>query len=152
MIRAREIRVVYNTEQLGIMDPREALRMAEEKGLDLVEIAPLARPPVCRIMDYGRFLYEEKKKAAEARKKQKHVVVKEIKMTLRINVHDLDTKRNHAVRFLESGAGQATIMLRGRGSRQDQGAIMLRIAGSWGLATVRARIRGPQQFEFDPGA
>lgn len=97
------------------MDPRDASRIAKEKGLDLVEISPTARPPVCRIMDYGRFLYEEKKKKQESRKKQKQIVVKEIKLRVRIDSHDFDVKRKRAAKFLQAGAKvKFTIWFRGR--------------------------------------
>lgn len=109
------MRVIFENEQLGIMDPRDANRIAKEKGLDLVEIAPTARPPVCRIMDYGRYLYEEKKKKQEARKKQKQVVIKEIKLRVRIDNHDFEVKRKRAERFLKDGCKvKFTIWFRGR--------------------------------------
>jgi translation initiation factor IF-3 len=102
-------------EQLGIIPIEQALSIAEEQGLDLVEVAPLARPPVCRIMDYGKFKYEEQRKAREARKKQHHVQIKEVKMRPGIEDHDFDFKTRHARRFLEEGNKvKLTMMFRGR--------------------------------------
>jgi translation initiation factor IF-3 len=97
------------------MTPEEALIMAEAKGLDLVEIAPTAQPPVCRIIDYGKFLYDEKKKAQEARKKQKQVVVKEIKLKPKIEEHDFQVKKRRIEEFLEDGDKvKITVRFRGR--------------------------------------
>jgi translation initiation factor IF-3 len=102
-------------EQLGIVTGDKALEIAEEKGLDLVEVAPMARPPVCRIMDYGKFRYEEQRKARDARKRQHHVQLKEVKMRPGIEDHDFDFKTRHARRFLEEGNKvKATVMFRGR--------------------------------------
>ena len=102
-------------EQVGIIPVDEALRIAEEQGLDLVEVAPMARPPVCRIMDYGKFRYEEQRKAREARKKQHHVQIKEVKMRPGIEDHDFEFKTKHARRFLEEGNKvKVTMMFRGR--------------------------------------
>jgi translation initiation factor IF-3 len=92
-----------------------ALELAEELGLDLVEVAPMARPPVCRIMDYGKFKYEEQRKAREARKKQHQIQIKEVKMRPGIEDHDFDFKTKHARRFLEEGNKvKVTMMFRGR--------------------------------------
>ena len=115
-IRAREVRLVdVNGEQLGILPAREALRIAQEKGLDLVEVAAIAKPPVCRIMDYGRFKYEESKREREARKKQKIVSIKEVKMRPSIEDHDFDVRARQAERFLRDGDKvKCTIMFRGR--------------------------------------
>ncbi len=102
-------------EQLGIMGSRDALRIAQEKTLDLVEIAPNAKPPVCKIMDYGKFKYEQAKRDKEARKKQKVVEVKEVKLRPNIEDHDLETKAKNAQRFLTDGDKvKVTIMFRGR--------------------------------------
>ena len=103
-IRAKEIRVVAdNGEMLGIFSVFEAVSMAESKGLDLIEIAPNANPPTCKIMDYGKWKYENKKKAAEARKKQTIVSIKEVQLRPRTEDHDLDTKLKHATKFLLNG-------------------------------------------------
>jgi translation initiation factor IF-3 len=101
--------------QLGILPTDEALRRAEEKGLDLVEVQPMARPPVCKIMDYGKFKYEQKRKAAEMKKKQKVIEVKEVKFRPKTGVHDFDTKVRHLRDFLGEGdKAKVTIMFRGR--------------------------------------
>ncbi|MHC1746016.1 MAG: translation initiation factor IF-3 [Negativicutes bacterium] len=115
-IRAREVRVVSDSnEQLGIMQTRDALRMAMEQQLDLVEVAPLAKPPVCRIMDFGKFKYEQQKRDKEAKKKQKVVTVKEVKLRPNIEDHDYDVKLKNAQRFLSDGDKvKVTIMFRGR--------------------------------------
>lgn len=115
-IRDREIRVIdADGSQLGIMLSREAMRIAGEKNLDLVKIAPKATPPVCRIMDYGKYRFELAKKEKEARKNQKIVDVKEIRMSLNIDTHDLMTKVGHAVQFLKGGDKvKVTVRFRGR--------------------------------------
>lgn len=115
-IRFPKIRVIdTDGGQLGIMTPREALQMAEEKELDLVLVSDKADPPVCRIMDYGKFKFEQEKKAREARKKQHTVDVKEVKMRYKIEEHDYNVRINQAKRFLEAGDKvKATIMFRGR--------------------------------------
>jgi translation initiation factor IF-3 len=115
-IRAREIRVIdENGEQLGIMQPFEALRVARERGLDLVEVSPTAVPPVCRIQDYGRFLYEKEKSERAARKKQKVITIKEVKFSVTVDEHDYQTKKNQAVRFLTDGDKvKASLRFRGR--------------------------------------
>ena len=101
--------------QLGIMTPRDALREAENRGFDLVEVAPKATPPVCRIMDYGKYRYEQKRRARESRKHQHTVSVKEIKYRPKIDKHDFDFKTNHVREFLEEGNKvRITIMFRGR--------------------------------------
>src|ERR1700727_3306818 len=94
-IRAREVRVIdENGDQLGVMAPFEALKMAREKSLDLVEISPNAVPPVCKIQDYGKFLYEKDKSERAARKKQKVIVIKEDKFSVTVDEHDYQTKKN----------------------------------------------------------
>jgi translation initiation factor IF-3 len=115
-IRAREIRVIdENGEQLGILAPFEALKIARERGLDLVEVSPNAVPPVCRIQDYGRFLYEKEKSERAARKRQKVIVVKEVKFSVTVDEHDYQTKKNQAVRFLNEGDKvKASLRFRGR--------------------------------------
>lgn len=115
-IRAREVRVVSDTnEQLGIMTLHEAIHAAEEKGLDLVEVAPNGRPPVCRIMNYGKFRYEQQKRDKEAKKKQKVFQVKEVKLRPNIEDHDFYVKLKNAQRFLAEGNKvKVSIMFRGR--------------------------------------
>lgn len=115
-IRAREVRLVGEEgEQLGILQLRDAQQMAVEKSLDLVEIAPTAKPPVCKIMDYGKFKYEQAKRDKEARKKQKTMEIKEVKLRPNIEDHDFETKARNAQRFLIDGDKvKVTIMFRGR--------------------------------------
>ncbi len=115
-IRAREIRVIDDEgNQVGVMDPREALKLAQEKNLDLVEISPTAQPPVCRILDYGKYLYELNKKLHEQRKHQKGQRLKEVKIRPRTDQHDYEFKKNHVIRFLEEGDKVKLVMIfRGR--------------------------------------
>ncbi|MGQ0508402.1 MAG: translation initiation factor IF-3 [Myxococcaceae bacterium] len=115
-IRAREVRVVGPAgEQLGVLTIEAALAQAGEAGLDLVEVNPMAKPPVCKIMDYGKFKYEEKKKASEAKKKQVVVHLKEVKLRPKTEEHDYDFKIRNVKRFLEEGnKARITIMFRGR--------------------------------------
>ncbi|MDL2285278.1 translation initiation factor IF-3 [Desulfovibrio sp. OttesenSCG-928-F07] len=127
-IRARELRVIgENSEQLGILTRNDALNMAREAGLDLVEVAPNAEPPVCRIMDYGKFRYEEQKKKQEAKKRQVIVQIKEIKLRPKTDEHDYMTKLGHIRRFLGEGDRcKVTIFFRGREIvHKDRGQLML---------------------------
>ena len=102
-------------QQIGILPPFEALKMARAKNLDLVEISPTATPPVCRIMDFGKFLYQQEKKEREAKKHQKVITVKEVKFRINVDDHDYKTKKNHVLRFLDEGDKvKATIFFRGR--------------------------------------
>ncbi len=116
MIRVPEIRLIdHEGENRGVVDPRDALELALEVGLDLVEISPNANPPVCKIMDFGRFKYEQQKKAAEARKTQKVIEIKEVKLRPNIDDHDYDVKLKNMRRFLEEGdKGKVTMRFRGR--------------------------------------
>lgn len=103
-IRAPEVRVIDDDgTMLGVFPPHEALRMAEDKGLDLIEIAPTAKPPTCKITDYGKYKYEQKKKEHQARKNQTVIVIKEIQLRPRTDIHDLEVKMRHARRFLLEG-------------------------------------------------
>lgn len=115
-IRAREIRLIdENGEQLGIMVVREGLRIAAERGLDLVEVAPNAKPPVCRLLDYGKYKYEQAKRDREARKKQRTMDIKEVRMTPKIEGHDFQVKVRSAQKFLQDGDKvKATVRFRGR--------------------------------------
>lgn len=115
-IRDREVRLIGETgEQLGIMSARDALKKAEEKNLDLVKIAPTAKPPVCKIMDYGKYRFEKAKRDKEARKNQKTVELKEIRLSLNIDTHDFETKAKHAEKFLKAGNKvKVSIRFRGR--------------------------------------
>jgi translation initiation factor IF-3 len=115
-IRAREVRVIAaDGGQLGIMAPEQALRVAIESGLDLVEVSPESNPPVCRILDYGKYRYQLNKKAQEARKKQRVIQVKEVKFRPKTDEHDYEFKRNNIIRFLSRGKKvKATVIFRGR--------------------------------------
>jgi translation initiation factor IF-3 len=116
MIRAAEVRLIdFEGKQVGIVPIAQAHEMAREKDLDLVEISPTANPPVCKIMDYGKFIFQQKKKQSEAKKKQKVIVVKEVQFRPRIDEHDFDFKKNHVIRFLEHGDKvKASVRFRGR--------------------------------------
>jgi translation initiation factor IF-3 len=122
MIQAKEIRVIDDEKnQLGVLPTLQAVSLARERGLDLVEIAPQAQPPVCRIMDYGKFLYEQHKKEHEAKKHQKQIQIKEIKFRPKISIHDYDFKMKHIRRFIEDGNKvKVTVMLRGREKQKPE--------------------------------
>lgn len=115
-IKFPQVRVMdAENNKLGIMSSKDALKMAQERNLDLVLIAPTAQPPVCRIIDYGKFRFEQAKREKEARKNQKIVEVKEVKLTVNTDVHDFNTKVGHAVRFITGGDKcKVTIRFRGR--------------------------------------
>jgi len=114
-IRDKEVRLIDETgEQLGIMSSKEAQKLADEKRLDLVKIAPTAKPPVCRIMDYGKYRFDQTKKEKEARKKQKTVEVKELRLSPSIDTHDVEVKVKQAVKFLKEG-NKVKISIRFRG-------------------------------------
>ena len=148
-IRAREIRVIDDEgNQLGIMTPYDALKIAREKTLDLVEVSPTAQPPVCRIMDYGKYLYQQEKREREAKKHQHQITVKEVKFRINVDDHDYETKKNHVLRFLAEGDKvKATIFFRGREmSRQNLGRIILERLitdlGDKGIVEFRPRQEG----------
>ncbi|MEU6078125.1 translation initiation factor IF-3 [Micromonospora sp. NPDC047074] len=128
-IRAREVRLVGpEGEQVGIVPLERALQLAADVDLDLVEVAPMARPPVCKLMDFGKFKYESALKAREARRNQQQTVIKEMKLRPKIDPHDYETKKGHVVRFLKAGDKvKVTIMFRGREqSRPELGYRLLR--------------------------
>jgi len=149
-IRAREIRVI-NEEggQLGIMPPYEALKIARGQGLDLVEVAPTANPPVCRIINYGKYLYQLSKRQHEAKKHQKSIELKEVKMRPRTSAHDFETKRNKVIDFLKEGAKvKVTVMFRCREmAHRDLGFKMMeKLAdevSEVGMVETRPKIEGP---------
>jgi translation initiation factor IF-3 len=148
-IRAREVRVIDDEgRQIGILPPYEALKLAREKNLDLVEVSPTAQPPVCRIMDYGKYLYQQEKKEREAKKHQKTITVKEVKFRINVDDHDYETKKNHVLRFLGEGDKvKATIFFRGREmTRQGLGReILERLitdVGDKGIVEFRPRQEG----------
>lgn len=115
-IRDKEVRVIDSDgNQLGIMPIEEALRLAEEKSTDLVKIAPQAKPPVCKIMDYGKYRFEQAKREKEAKKNQRVIEIKEVRLSLNIDTHDFETKVGHAIKFLKGGNRvKVSIRFRGR--------------------------------------
>jgi translation initiation factor IF-3 len=148
-IRAREIRVIdADGNQLGIMVPFDALKRAREQNLDLVEISPNAAPPVCRIMDYGKYLYEQEKKERAAKKHQKQIVLKEVKFSVNVDEHDYVTKRNHVLRFLAEGDKvKGSLRFRGREmAHQNLGREVLdrlvKDVGDKGIVEFRPRMEG----------
>src|SRR5215467_6016507 len=148
-IRAREIRVIDDEgKQIGILQPFEALKMARERNLDLVEISPTAQPPVCRIMDYGKYLYQQEKKEREAKKHQKTITVKEVKFRINVDDHDYETKKNHVLRFLGEGDKvKATIFFRGRemtrtGLGREILERLIKDIGDQGIVEFRPRQEG----------
>jgi translation initiation factor IF-3 len=127
-IRAREVRLVGpEGEQVGIVPLERALQLAADVDLDLVEVAPMARPPVCKLMDYGKYKYETALKARESKRNQQQTVIKEMKLRPKIDSHDYETKKGHVVRFLRAGDKvKVTIMFRGREqSRPELGRRLL---------------------------
>lgn len=152
-IRAAQVRVIDDEgEMVGVMTVPEALRIAEDKGLDLIEIAPTATPPTCKIMDYGKYKYENKKKAAAARKKQVIVTIKELQLRPRTDQHDLETKLKHARRFiLEGDKVKVNLRFMGREmAHQDLGVQLLSkvIQGLQDIALteVAPKMEGKQMF------
>ena len=115
-IRDKEVRVIDSEgNQLGVMPIEEALRLAEEKNTDLVKIAPQAKPPVCKIMDYGKYRFEQAKREKEAKKNQRVIEIKEVRLSLNIDTHDFETKVGHAIKFLKGGNRvKVTVRFRGR--------------------------------------
>ena len=131
-------------EQAGIVDIQEALRLAEDAGLDLVEISPNAEPPVCKLLDYGKYKYEQQKKANEARKKQKTIDVKELKLRPNIDTHDYDVKMKNAKRFLEDG-DKVKITMRFRGREMAHTGIAMEV-----LNRVKEELNGLCKVEMEP--
>ena len=123
-IRDREVRLIGEDGQLvGIMSSRDAYKMAQDAGLDLVKIAPKAQPPVCKIVDYGKYRYEQARKEKEAKKKQKTMEVKEVRLSPNIDANDLNTKINQARKFLEHG-DKVKVTLRFRGRELDRKSVV----------------------------
>ena len=152
-IRVPEVRVITEDgEQLGVLETRDAIRRAREQGLDLVEVAPTAEPPVCRIIDFGKFQYEAKKKANEAKKKQVIITVKEVKFRPGTDDHDYNFEMNHARDWLKEGDKvKATIFFRGREiTHRELGAELLqkleKDLSDVGEVEARPRMEGNQMF------
>jgi translation initiation factor IF-3 len=154
-IRDKEIRVITDDgEQLGIMSAKDALKEAEKRNLDLVKIAPTAQPPVCKIMDYGKYCFDKAKKEKEARKNQKVIETKEIRLSVNIDTHDFDTKVNHALKFLKSG-NKVKVSIRFRGREMAHAhlgnGIMERFAeavSELGNVDKPAKLEGRQMLMF----
>ncbi|HEX8186370.1 MAG TPA: translation initiation factor IF-3 [Blastocatellia bacterium] len=152
-IRVREIRVIdEDGSQIGIMTPQQALEIARGKGLDLVEIAPQAQPPVCRIINFGKWQYEQKKKQKEAKAKQTYITVKEIKFRPGTDEHDYAFKKNNAVRILQDGDKvKATVHFRGREITHKELGIQLlgrleQDLAEHGTIEVRPKLEGMNMF------
>jgi translation initiation factor IF-3 len=149
----REIRVIdEDGSQVGIMSPQQALEIARGKGLDLVEIAPQAQPPVCRIINFGKYQYEQKKKQKEAKAKQTYITVKEIKFRPGTDDHDYTFKKNNAVRILQDGDKvKATVHFRGREITHKELGIQLlarleQELGEYGTVEVKPKLEGMNMF------
>jgi translation initiation factor IF-3 len=157
-IRVKEVRVIdEDGQQLGVMTPQQGLQIARERGYDLVEVAPQANPPVCRIIDFGKFLYEQKKRAHEARKKQVTIEVKEIKFRPATDEHDYNFKMKHAQEILQDGNKvKATVRFKGREiTHKELGAQLLdrltQDLAPFGTPEVRPRLEGMQMIViFNP--
>jgi translation initiation factor IF-3 len=144
-IRVREVRLIdENGDNVGVVAKFDAMQRAEQAGLDLVEISPDAEPPVCKIMDYGKFKFEQQKKAAEARKKQKVVEIKEIKMRPAIDDHDYDVKIRAIKRFFEEG-DKVKVTLRFRGREMAHQELGMAV-----LQRVKAELEGIAKVESEP--
>ncbi len=154
-IRDNEVRVIgEDGAQLGVMSAQEALTLADERGFDLVKIAPTAVPPVCRIMDYGKYRFEQAKKEKEARKNQRLVETKEIRLSLNIDVADFNTKAKHATRFLQEG-NKVKVSIRFRGREMGHPEIGLDIMNRFaetcseiGVVEKSAKMEGRNMLMF----
>ena len=154
-IRDREVRVISaDGEQLGIMSSRDALQLAEEKNLDLVKVAPNAKPPVCKIMDYGKYKFEQTKREKEARKNQHVVEIKEVRLSLKIDKHDFDTKANQAIKFLKAGNKvKVSIRFRGREmAHPENGKVTMEkfaeVCSEYGQVEKAPKLEGRQMLMF----
>ena len=147
-IRDKEIRVIDSDgTQLGIMPLRRAMEIAEQKNLDLVKIAPQANPPVCKIIDYGKFRFEQAKREKEARKNQRVVEIKEVRLSLNIDTHDFETKRNHALRFISEG-NKVKVSIRFRGREMGHPELGLEIMRRFSNAMSEvANVEKPAKLE-----
>lgn len=154
-IRDREVRVITDKgEQLGIMSAKDAVREAEKRNLDLVKVSPAAVPPVCKIMDYGKYRFDQAKKEKDRRKNQKIVETKEVRLSVNIDTHDFDTKVNHAVKFL-NGGNKVKVSIRFRGREMAHthlgNGIMERFAeatAEYGTVEKPAKLEGRQMLMF----
>ena len=154
-IRDREVRVITDKgEQLGIMSSKDAVREAEKRNLDLVKVSPAAVPPLCKIMDYGKYRFDQAKKEKDRRKNQKIVETKEVRLSVNIDTHDFDTKVNHAVKFL-NGGNKVKVSIRFRGREMAHthlgNGIMERFAeatAEYGTVEKPAKLEGRQMLMF----
>lgn len=154
-IRDREVRVIDSDgTQLGIMPIAEAMRLADEKNTDLVKIAPQAKPPVCKIMDYGKYRFEQAKREKEAKKNQRVIEIKEVRLSLNIDTHDFETKANQAIKFLKSGNRvKVSIRFRGREMAHPENglATMSKFAeavSEYGTVEKPAKLEGRSMLMF----
>lgn len=154
-IRDREVRVIDSDgTQLGIMPIAEAMRLADEKNTDLVKIAPQAKPPVCKIMDYGKYRFEQAKREKEAKKNQRVIEIKEVRLSLNIDTHDFETKANQAIKFLKSGNRvKVSIRFRGREMAHPENGLvtMSKFAESvseYGTVEKPAKLEGRSMLMF----
>ncbi|MBR5015685.1 MAG: translation initiation factor IF-3 [Clostridia bacterium] len=154
-IKAKEVRVVTDDgEQLGIMSSSDALHIATEKDLDLVLIAPQAQPPVCKIMDYGKYRFEQQKREKEAKKNQKVIEVKETRLSLKIDTHDFETKVNQTVKFLKAGHKvKVSIRFRGREMAHPENGLVTmekfaEACSEYSTVEKAAKLEGRQMLMF----
>ncbi len=154
-IRGKELRVIDSDgSQLGVMSYNQAMKLAADKNLDLVEIAPQAKPPVCKIMDYGKYRFEKAKREKDNRKSQKTMEIKEVRLSLNIDTHDFETKLNHALKFLQKGDKvKVSIRFRGRemGHPELGYEVMKRFAQACGETAViekPAKLEGRNMLMF----
>lgn len=154
-IKDKELRVISaDGEQLGIMSAADALLIAEERNLDLVKIAPMAKPPVCKVMDYGKYRFEQAKREKESRKNQRIVEIKEIRLSANIDTHDFNTKAGHAKRFIADG-NKVKVSIRFRGREMAHTNLGLEIMGKFAAALQEeaviekpAKLEGRQMLMF----
>ena len=154
-IRDREVRVIDSDgTQLGIMPIAEAMRLADEKKTDLVKIAPQAKPPVCKIMDYGKYRFEQAKREKEAKKNQRVIEIKEVRLSLNIDTHDFETKANQAIKFLKSGNRvKVSIRFRGREMAHPENGLVTmskfaEAVSEYGTVEKPAKLEGRSMLMF----
>ncbi|MCQ2486846.1 MAG: translation initiation factor IF-3 [Clostridia bacterium] len=154
-IRDKEVRVISaDGEQLGVMSSRDALKLAEEKNLDLVKVAPQAQPPVCKIMDYGKYRFEQTKREKEAKKNQHVIDIKEVRLSLKIDKHDFETKANQAIKFLKAGDKvKVSIRFRGREMAHPEAGLdtmqrFAEVCEEYGTVEKAAKLEGRQMLMF----
>ena len=154
-IRDREVRVIDSDgTQLGIMPIAEAMRLADEKNTDLVKIAPQAKPPVCKIMDYGKYRFEQAKREKEAKKNQRVIEIKEVRLSLNIDTHDFETKANQAIKFIKSGNRvKVSIRFRGREMAHPENGLVTmskfaEAVSEYGTVEKPAKLEGRSMLMF----